>query len=98
MRVSHETIYRSLFVQARGVLKKELVRHLRTRRTMRRFEYASPLGQNQGPTREAGPTFENYFHVQRDAANLLARDHPPAAAGRSVYQSARSSCNSAAIS
>ncbi len=30
MRVSHETIYRSLFIQARGVLKKELVQHLRS--------------------------------------------------------------------
>jgi IS30 family transposase len=29
MRVSHETIYRSLFIQARGVLKKELMQHLR---------------------------------------------------------------------
>lgn len=36
MQVSHETIYRSLFVQARGVLKKELMAHLRTRRSMRR--------------------------------------------------------------
>jgi hypothetical protein len=35
MRVSHETIYRSLFVQARGVLKKELQYHLRTQRKMR---------------------------------------------------------------
>ena len=35
-QVSHETIYRSLFVQARGVLKKELMLHLRSRRTMRR--------------------------------------------------------------
>lgn len=35
MRVSHETIYRSLFVQARGVLKKELVSHLRRGRRMR---------------------------------------------------------------
>jgi IS30 family transposase len=35
MRVSHETIYRSLFVQARGVLKKELMAHLRTARQMR---------------------------------------------------------------
>ena len=32
MRVSHETIYRSLFIQARGVLKKELVQHLRSKR------------------------------------------------------------------
>ncbi len=35
MQVSHETIYRSLFVQARGVLKKELMAHLRTARQMR---------------------------------------------------------------
>ncbi len=35
-QVSHETIYRSLFVQARGVLKKELMLHLRSQRTMRR--------------------------------------------------------------
>jgi IS30 family transposase len=49
MQISHETIYRSLFVQARGVLKKELVRHLRTRRMMRLSENAPPLGQDQGP-------------------------------------------------
>jgi len=35
MRVSHETIYRTLFVQARGALKKELLGHLRSRRQMR---------------------------------------------------------------
>ena len=35
MRVSHETIYRTLFIQARGALKKELLSHLRTRRQMR---------------------------------------------------------------
>ena len=36
MRVSHETIYLSLFVQSRGVLKKALMTHLRQRRTYRR--------------------------------------------------------------
>lgn len=36
MRVSHETIYRSLFIQARGVLKRELLAALRSRRVMRR--------------------------------------------------------------
>lgn len=35
MRVSHETIYRTLFIQARGALKKELLGHLRSRRVMR---------------------------------------------------------------
>jgi IS30 family transposase len=35
MRVSHETIYRTLFIQARGALKKELLAHLRSRRQMR---------------------------------------------------------------
>jgi IS30 family transposase len=39
-QVSHETIYRSLFVQARGVLKKELLRHLRSKRTIRRSKQA----------------------------------------------------------
>jgi IS30 family transposase len=36
MRVSHETIYRSLFVQSRGALRRELTRHLRTGRAVRR--------------------------------------------------------------
>jgi IS30 family transposase len=40
-QVSHETIYRSLYIQARGVLKKELVEHLRARRTIRRSRHAS---------------------------------------------------------
>jgi IS30 family transposase len=35
MRVSHETIYRSLFIQARGVLKQQLCEHLRRRQSMR---------------------------------------------------------------
>lgn len=43
MRVSHETIYRSLFIQARGVLKKELLSHLRTRRGMRRAKRSTKL-------------------------------------------------------
>lgn len=40
MHVSHETIYRSLYVQTRGVLKKELLDHLRTNRSMRRSKKA----------------------------------------------------------
>jgi IS30 family transposase len=41
LRVSHETIYRTLFIQARGALKKELKEHLRTRRKMRRSKLAT---------------------------------------------------------
>lgn len=48
MRISHETIYRSLFVQARGVLKKELLIHLRSRRKMRRAKTATTAGQSRG--------------------------------------------------
>jgi len=48
MRVSHETIYRSLFIQARGVLKRELIDHLRSRRVMRRAKNASTAGQARG--------------------------------------------------
>ena len=39
--VSHETIYKSLFIQARGVLKKELLACLRSQRVMRRSRHAS---------------------------------------------------------
>jgi IS30 family transposase len=46
--VSHETIYRSLFVQARGVLKKELLGHLRSKRTIRRSKPADPNGDRRG--------------------------------------------------
>jgi IS30 family transposase len=48
MRISHETIYRSLFVQARGVLKKELKQHLRTRRGMRRSKHGRSPDVRQG--------------------------------------------------
>ncbi len=47
-RVSHETIYRSLFVQARGVLKKELQAHLRSGRAIRRSRHASSKGDGRG--------------------------------------------------
>ena len=46
--MSHETIYRSLFVQARGVLKKELLRHLRSKRTIRRSQRTDPNGDRRG--------------------------------------------------
>ncbi|MGB8802224.1 MAG: IS30 family transposase [Candidatus Acidiferrales bacterium] len=48
LRVSHETIYRSLFIQARGALKKELLDHLRSKRRMRRSRHSSGHGQSRG--------------------------------------------------
>jgi len=48
LRVSHETIYRSLFIQARGALKQELVRHLRSQRRIRRSRHSSIHGHSQG--------------------------------------------------
>ena len=47
-QVSHETIYRSLYIQARGALKKELQQHLRTRRAMRRSRHKHPGDTGQG--------------------------------------------------
>ena len=52
-QVSHETIYRSLFVQARGVLKKELLAHLRSKRTIRRSKHASQRGGGKGQIKNA---------------------------------------------
>ena len=48
LRVSHETIYRSLFIQARGALKQELVQHLRSKRRIRRSRNSSIHGHSQG--------------------------------------------------
>src|SRR3984885_8446494 len=48
MHVSHETIYRSLFIQARGVLKKELIQHLRSKRSIRRSRHSRAAGQSRG--------------------------------------------------
>jgi len=50
--VSHETIYRSLFVQARGVLKKELLLHLRSKRTIRRSRLATGKGDGRGQIKD----------------------------------------------
>lgn len=48
MWVSHETIYRSIFVQARGALKKELTGHLRSKRRIRRSRHATDRGHRRG--------------------------------------------------
>ena len=62
MNVSHETIYKSLFIQARGVLKKELIDHLRSRRIARRSIKSTTKGQARG----------QIVGVGRDSAARLA--------------------------
>jgi IS30 family transposase len=47
-QVSHETIYRTLFIQARGVLKKELLQHLRRTRGMRRSRHHTQKTSDHG--------------------------------------------------
>ena len=47
-QVSHETVYRSLFIQARGALKKELLQHLRRTRWMRRSRHHTQKTDNHG--------------------------------------------------
>jgi IS30 family transposase len=51
--VSHETIYRSLFIQARGALKKELLEHLRHTRAMRRSRHHTQKADDHGRIRDA---------------------------------------------
>ena len=53
MRVSHETIYRSLFIQARGVLKQELLGHLRSKRRIRRSQHSRIYKDSRGRITDA---------------------------------------------
>ena len=53
LQVSHETIYRSLFIQARGVLKRELLQYLRSKRVMRYPRKTSKKGQGLGRITDA---------------------------------------------
>jgi IS30 family transposase len=63
-RVSHETIYKSLFIQARGVLKRELMTCLRTQRIARRSKYTSKKGKGLGKIVDAVPISERPASVE----------------------------------
>jgi IS30 family transposase len=67
MRVSHETIYRSLFIQARGVLKKELIQHLRSKRLIRRSRHSRADGQSRGQIVDAISISERPAEVENRA-------------------------------
>ena len=68
MQVSHETIYRSLFVQSRGVLKRTLLSHLRRGRRFRHSRHATTAGQTRGQIIDA----------------VSIRERPPAIEDRAV--------------
>ena len=66
--VSHETIYRSLYIQARGALKKELIEHLRRPRAMRRSRHHTQKTEDHG----------------RIVGAVSISERPPAAQDRAV--------------
>jgi IS30 family transposase len=78
LRVSHETIYRSLCIQARGVLKKELVQHLRSKRLIRRSLHSRADFQSRGQIVDAISIRERPAEIEDRAipghweGNLLA--------------------------
>jgi IS30 family transposase len=71
MRVSHETIYRSLFIQAGGVLKKELIGQLRSKRRIRRPRHSGVSGQSRGQIVDAISIRERPAEIE-DRAILTA--------------------------
>src|SRR5712672_4194067 len=73
MRVSHETIYRSLFIQARGVLKKELIQHLRSKRLIRRSRHSRADGQSRGQIVDAISIRERPAEVEDRAIPVIGR-------------------------
>jgi len=80
-QVSHETIYRSLFIQARGVLKKELQQYLRTQRAIRRSKHASLKNDGLGKITHAVSIRERPASVEDRAVpghwegDLIAGSH-----------------------
>ena len=81
-QVSHETIYRSLFVQARGVLKKELVQHLRSQRTMRHSRHGSGKGDGRGHIKDMISIRERPASVEDRAAGSLGGRSPVGTEGQ----------------
>ena len=66
-QVSHETIYKSLFIQARGALKKELLQHLRKTRAMRRSRQHTQKTDNHGRITDAVSIRERPASVEERA-------------------------------
>ena len=68
MNVSHETIYKTLFIQSRGVLNKELTRHLRTRRPIRKNKRHSTKGLTRSQIKDAVPISARPAEIEDRAA------------------------------
>jgi IS30 family transposase len=73
LRVSHETIYRSLFIQARGALKKELVEHLRSKRRIRRSQHSGVFKDSRGQIVEAISIREGPLKLRRAPYRIIGR-------------------------
>ena len=86
MRVSHETIYRSLFIQARGVLKKELIEHLRSKRTIRRSRHARAGGRSHGQILDAISIRERLQRLKTAPSPAIGRAICSAAPGTVTSQ------------
>jgi len=92
MQVSHETIYRSLFIQTRGVLKKELMAHLRTARQMRQAK-GGTTKNGLGQIVDAVSIRERPAEVEDRAVpgpweggpSLGSKQHPHRDSGRATY-------------
>lgn len=63
-QVSHETIYRSLYIQARGALKRELLEHLRRSRAMRRSRHHTMKTDDHGRICDTVPIIERPTTVE----------------------------------
>ena len=80
-QVSHETIYKTLFIQARGALKKELQQHLRSKRTIRRSVHSGKFQDKRGQIPDLVPISERPASVEDRAlpghweGDLIAGSH-----------------------
>jgi IS30 family transposase len=83
--VSHETIYRTLFVQTRGALKKELIEHLRTHRPIRRSRHATVKADTRGRIPTRSPSV---------SARRASRIEPSPVTGRATCCAARRTATS----
>ena len=64
LNVSHETIYKTLYIQTRGALKKELQKHLRTQRVVRKSKHATLKGKGLGRIVDAVPISERSSNAE----------------------------------